>query len=247
MPELDGHVILCSETQERFMWACPKDLTQTILDHYNVVFDFPNVSVGAKASVVGKIIDEKRYTVFYKDKKLVDGPIEKINEGFVYDRSMFQIDAHQSNEALPKNIDYNDLILKIISHENVASRAAVYESYDKNVQGRVVNERGKTNAGVVSPFDSKKFPEEIKNDCFSAALTHNPSIGKIDPYVVAQYAIIEACAKTVSVAPLRLPLLTVYVLGIPKNPNKCGSFLKVVLRLEKPVVFYTSMKQTNYQ
>ncbi len=224
MPELDGHIILCSETQERFMWACPKDLTQTILDHYNVVFDFPNVSVGAQASVVGKIIDEKHYTVFYKDKKLVDGPIEKINEGFVYDRPMFQIDAHQSNEALPKNTDYNDLILKILSHENVASRAAVYESYDKNVQGRVVNERGKTNAGVVSPFDSKKFPEEIKNDCFSAALTHNPSIGKIDPYIVAQYAIIEACAKTVSVGASPLALTDCLCFGNPEKPEQMWQF-----------------------
>ena len=224
MPELDGHIILCSETQERFMWACPKDLTQTILDHYNVVFDFPNVSVGAQASVVGKIIDEKHYTVFYKDKKLVDGPIEKINEGFVYDRPMFEIDAQQSNEALPKNIDYNDLILKILSHENVASRAVVYESYDKNVQGRVVNERGKTNAGVVSPFDSKKFPEEIKNDCFSAALTHNPSIGKIDPYIVAQYAIIEACAKTVSVGASPLALTDCLCFGNPEKPEQMWQF-----------------------
>ena len=224
MPELDGHIILCSETQERFMWACPKDLTQTILDHYNVVFDFPNVSVGAQASIVGKIIDEKHYTVYYKNKKIVDGPIEKINEGFVYDRPMSQIDAQQSNEALPKNIDYNNLILKILSHENVASRAVVYESYDKNVQGRVVNERGKTNAGVVAPFDSKRFPEEIKDDCFSATLAHNPSIGKIDPYVVAQYAIIEACAKTVSVGASPLAITDCLCFGNPENPEQMWQF-----------------------
>ena len=224
MPELDGHIILCSETQERFMWACPKHLTQTILDHYNVVFDFPNVSVGAQASIVGKIIDEKHYTVYYKNKKIVDGPIEKINEGFVYDRPMSQIDAQQSNEALPKNIDYNNLILKILSHENVASRAVVYESYDKNVQGRVVNERGKTNAGVVAPFDSKRFPEEIKDDCFSATLAHNPSIGKIDPYVVAQYAIIEACAKTVSVGASPLAITDCLCFGNPEKPEQMWQF-----------------------
>ena len=224
MPELDGHIILCSETQERFMWACPKDLTQTILDHYNVVFDFPNVSVGAQASIVGKIIDEKHYTVYYKNKKIVDGPIEKINEGFVYDRPMSQIDAQQSNEALPKNIDYNNLILKILSHENVASRAVVYESYDKNVQGRVVNERGKTNAGVVAPFDSKRFPEEIKDDCFSATLAHNPSIGKIDPYIVAQYAIIEACAKTVSVGASPLAITDCLCFGNPEKPEQMWQF-----------------------
>ena len=224
MPEVDGHIILCSETQERFMWACPKDLTQTILDHYNKVFDFPNVSMGAQASVVGKIVGERHYTVFYKGKKLVDGPIEKINEGFVYDRPMLKKESKQLSEALPENIDYNDLILKILSHENVASRAAIYESYDKNVQGRVVNERGKTNAGVVAPFDSKKFPKEIKNDCFSAALAHNPSIGKVDPYLVAQYAVLEACAKTVSVGSSPLALTDCLCFGNPEKPEQMWQF-----------------------
>ena len=224
MPELDGHVILCSETQERFMWACPKDLTQTILDHYNKVFDFPNVSVGAMASVVGKIINEKHYTVFYKDKKLVDGPIEKINEGFVYNRPMSEKKTQLENDPLPEKIDYNNLMLKILSHENVASRAPVYESYDKNVQGRVVNERGGTNAGVVAPFDSKKFPKEIKDDCFSAALAHNPSIGKIDPYLVAQYAVIEACAKTVSVGASPLALTDCLCFGNPEKPEQMWQF-----------------------
>ena len=224
MPGLDSHIILCSETQERFMWASPKDLTPTILDHYNRVFDFPNVSVGAKASVVGKIINEKHYTVFYKDKKLVDGPIEKINEGFVYNRPMSEKKVRLENEALPENINYNDLMLKILSHENVASRAAIYESYDKNVQGRVVNERGKTNAGVVAPFDSKKFPEEIKDDCFSAALAHNPSVGKIDPYLVAQHAVIEACAKTVSVGASPLALTDCLCFGNPEKPEQMWQF-----------------------
>ena len=224
MPEVDGHIILCSETQERFMWACPKNLTQTILDHYNKLFDFPNVSMGAQASVVGKIVGERHYTVFYKGKKLVDGPIEKINEGFVYDRPMLKKESKQLSEALPENIDYNDLILKILSHENVASRAAIYESYDKNVQGRVVNERGKTNAGVVAPFDSKKFPKEIKNDCFSAALAHNPSIGKVDPYLVAQHAVLEACAKTVSVGSSPLALTDCLCFGNPEKPEQMWQF-----------------------
>ena len=224
MPEVDGHIILCSETQERFMWACPKDLTQTILDHYNKLFDFPNVSMGAQASVVGKIVGERHYTVFYKGKKLVDGPIEKINEGFVYDRPMLKKESKQLSEVLPENMDYNDLMLKILSHENVASRAAIYESYDKNVQGRVVNERGKTNAGVVAPFDSKKFPKEIKNDCFSAALAHNPSIGKVDPYLVAQYAVLEACAKTVSVGSSPLALTDCLCFGNPEKPEQMWQF-----------------------
>ncbi len=115
MPSLDSHIILCSETQERFMWACPPELTPKILDHYNNKFDFPNVSVGAKASLVGKIIQEPHYTVYSGEKKLVDGPIEKINEGFVYSRPMKEKEKSIFNEPLPKKQNYSDVLLKILS------------------------------------------------------------------------------------------------------------------------------------
>ena len=231
MPELDGHIILCSETQERFMWASPKELTQTILDHYNKKFDFPNVSMGAQASVVGKIIKDQHYTVYAGDKKLVDGPIEKINEGFVYDRPMSKKVIVSKDKDLPKILDYNDLMLKILAHENVSSRGPVYESYDKNVQGRVVSERGQTNAGVVAPFNSDKFPKEIKEDCFSAALSHNPAIGKIDPYLVAQYAVLEGCAKTVSVGATPIAITDCLCFGNPEKPEEMWQFSQSCLAI----------------
>ena len=55
MDNLHPSVYLCSETQERFMWVCPPKLTKTIMDHYNITYDLPNVSEGAMASAVGKI------------------------------------------------------------------------------------------------------------------------------------------------------------------------------------------------
>ena len=224
MPGLDSHIILCSETQERFMWACPPELTPKILDHYNNKFDFPNVSMGAQASLVGKIIQEPHYTVYSGEKKLVDGPIEKINEGFVYSRPMKEKEKSVFSEPLPKNQNYSDVLLKILGHENVASRAPVYECYDKNVQGRVVVERGQANAGVVAPFDSEKYPEEIKDDCFSAALSHNPAIGKIDSFLVAQYAVLEACARTVSVGATPVALTDCLCFGNPEKPEQMWQF-----------------------
>ena len=83
---LPSHIVLCSETQERFMWVCNPKVTPTILDHYNKKFDLPNVSLRAQAKIVGKIIKEPRYTVYANKKKIVDGPIKTINEGFVYKR-----------------------------------------------------------------------------------------------------------------------------------------------------------------
>ena len=41
MEGLHPSVYLCSETQERFMWVCPPDITQLIIDHYNITYDLP--------------------------------------------------------------------------------------------------------------------------------------------------------------------------------------------------------------
>ena len=190
MPDLASHIILCSETQERFMWVCHPDITPTVIDHYNKKFDLPNVSMLAQAKVVGKIIKEPHYTVYAKNKKIVDGPIEKINEGFVYKRPIKETKTVQHSEPLPEIKNHNTIIETLLKNENISSRAPVYESYDKNVQGRTVLERGASEAGVVSAFD-KSFPKEIRKVGFSAAIAHNPKIGKIDPYLTAQHAILE--------------------------------------------------------
>ena len=63
LENLHPSVYLCSETQERFMWVCPPEITTTIVDHYNKSFDLPTVSSGAKASVIGKIRDDGMYVV----------------------------------------------------------------------------------------------------------------------------------------------------------------------------------------
>jgi phosphoribosylformylglycinamidine (FGAM) synthase-like enzyme len=43
MTHLHPSVILCSETQERFMWVVPKDLVDLILTHYNQTFALPDI------------------------------------------------------------------------------------------------------------------------------------------------------------------------------------------------------------
>ncbi len=230
---LDPHVILCSETQERFMWACPPELTNIILDHYNKDFDFPNVSVGAQASIVGKIIKDRHYTVFFEGKKLVDGPIEKINEGFVYDRPITPSKKPAHNDPLPIDINFSSLLLKILGHENVSSRVPIYEKYDKNVQGRVIKERGMSCAGVVAPFDSDKFPSEIKETCFSASLTHNPAIGKIDPFLVAHYSVLEGCAKTVSVGATPIAITDCLCFGNPEKAEEMWQFSESCLAIRE--------------
>ena len=53
----------------------------------------------------------------------------------------------------------------MISHENIASRAVVFESYDKQVQGRTIIESGMSDAGVMAPFkvmNTQKKSEKLE-------------------------------------------------------------------------------------
>ena len=78
MKDLHPSVVLCSETQERFMWVCEKEISPIILDHYNVNFNLPQVSKGAKASVIGRITKDKQYTVIKEKRKLLMRPQRRL-------------------------------------------------------------------------------------------------------------------------------------------------------------------------
>ena len=223
MPNLPSHITLCSETQERFMWVCSPKVTPSILDHYNKKFDLPNVSLLAKAKVVGKIIKDPHYTVYANNKKIIDGPIKKINEGFVYRRPLKKIKIVTKDSPLPAIKNYNDTIVSLLKNENIASKVPVYECYDKNVQGRVILERGTSEAGVVAAFNNG-FPQEIREVGFSAVVAHNPKIGEINPYLTAQRAVLEATAKTVASGSTPVALTDCLCFGNPEKPEQMWQF-----------------------
>ena len=153
MKGLHPSVYLCSETQERFMWVSPPDLTPTILDHYNKVFDLPGVSKGAKASVIGKIRQGGQYVVHDGKEKIVNASAEEVTKGFLYDRPFSSPVATFSEPELSIPSELGETLLNILSHENIASREPIFEKYDKQVQGRVTVESGLSDSGVMTPFN----------------------------------------------------------------------------------------------
>ena len=244
MPALASHIILCSETQERFMWVCHPDVTPIIINHYNKKFDLPNVSMLAQAKVVGKIVKDPHYTVYANNKKIVDGPIEKINEGFVYKRPTQKINIVQNKDVLPEIKNYNEVLKNLLKNENIASRVPVYECYDKNVQGRTVLERGTSEAGVVSVFNGG-FPKEIRDVGFSAAIAHNPKVGKIDPYLTAQHAVLEATAKVVSSGGVPVALTDCLCFGNPEKPEQMWQFAESCRSIKETCANLHFEKNTN--
>ena len=228
MDNLHPSVYLCSETQERFMWVSPPEITSLILEHYNKVFDLPGVSEGAQASVIGKIRENGQYIVHNGDDEIVNAPAPEITEGFLYNRPY---EARRKNCTEPNILeptDYNKVLLEILSHENMANREPIFEQYDKQVQGRVHTETGRADSGVMAPFNSEKYPKEIRNVGIALSTDHNPRYGLIDPYWGGVNAVVEAMRNVAAVGATPHAITDCLCFGNPEKPYQMWEFVESV-------------------
>ena len=228
MDGLHPSVYLCSETQERFMWVCSPEITPLILDHYNTVFDLPGVSTGARASVVGKIRNDGQYIVHNGDEEIVNATAKEVTEGFLYDRPYEARENNFVEPNLPEPTNYNQVLLDILSHENMASREPIFEQYDKQVQGRIHTETGLADSGVMAPFNSEKYPEEIRNVGIALSTDHNPRYGLIDPYWGGINAVVESMRNVASVGATPHALSDCLCFGNPEKPHQMWEFVESV-------------------
>ena len=228
MDGLHPSVYLCSETQERFMWVSPPEITPLILDHYNKVFDLPGVSTGARASVVGKIRNDGQYIVHNGDEEIVNAKAKEVTEGFLYSRPYETRETTFTEPNIPEPSDYNQVLLDILSHENMASREPIFEQYDKQVQGRIHMETGLADSGVMAPFNSDKYPEEIRNVGIALSTDHNPRYGLIDPYWGGVNAVVESMRNVAAVGATPHALSDCLCFGNPEKPHQMWEFVEAV-------------------
>ncbi len=228
LQNLHPSVYLCSETQERFMWVCPPELTSMIINHYNSVFDLPNISTGAKASIVGKIRGDGKYVVHNNAEEIVNAKASEVTKGFLYSRPYKKRATNHQEPDINPNIDYNITLLQLLSHENISSRKPIYEKYDKQVQGRTHIETGTADSGVMSPFNSEKYPKEIRQVGIALSTDHNPRYGLIDPYWCGVNAVVESMRNVASVGATPHAITDCLCFGNPEKPHQMWEFVEAV-------------------
>ena len=228
MEDLHPSVYLCSETQERFMWVSPPELTEVIIKHYNKTFDLSGVSSGARASVIGKIHNNKQYIVHSNGELIIDAPAEQVTKGFLYDRPYKDPKRTFKEPDIPCPSDLNAILIRLLGHENIASRRAVYEAYDKQVQGRTIIEAGHADAGVIAPFNSDDYPLEIRKTGIALSTDHNPRYCQIDPYWGAINAVAESVRNIAAIGATPVALTDCLCFGNPENPEQMWEFVEAV-------------------
>ncbi|AMQ27967.1 TPA: phosphoribosylformylglycinamidine synthase subunit PurL [Legionella pneumophila] len=228
MPGLMPSVILCSETQERFMWVVSPDLVDTILKHYNETFALPQVSEGACAAVIGKIRTDGLYVVNYKGRELVRAKVPDVTKGIVYNRPHASSRRQNTEPVFLPPDDYNQILLQLLAHENIASKEPIFEMYDKQVQGRTLIQAGWADAGVLQPFNESKYPEEIRKTGIALSLDQNPRYNKIDAYWGAVNAVVESVRNITAVGATPVAITDCLCFGNPEKPEQMREFVDSV-------------------
>jgi phosphoribosylformylglycinamidine synthase II len=228
MNHLHPSVVLCSETQERFMWVVPPSLADLILTHYNQTFALPEISAGAQAKVVGKIRTDGLYVVTHNGEEIVRARAEDVTRGILYDRPYQAAVKKLAEPALAMPTDVNAVLLQLLAHENIASRAPLFEKYDKQVQGRTILEAGVADAGVLQPFNEDKYPAAIRQTGVALALDQCPRYNKIDAYWGAVNAVVEAARNVAAVGAMPVAITDCLCFGNPEKPEQMWDFTEAV-------------------
>ncbi len=238
MEDLDPAVILCSETQERYMWVAHPEVTPLILENYNQKFDLSHVSRGAKAAVIGKITQKEDFKVTYKGENIVYAKACDVTSGLLYNREYTEPKRTLSEPEIElvdgkvtlrnQTLCLSEVLLQILAHPNVCSKLPVYENYDKNVQGISVIEPGEADASVLQPFIYHNYPDEIKQVGVSFKVDHNPRYGKISPYWVGVNSVAECLRNLAAVGSSPQALTDCLNFGNPEKSEQMWDFVESV-------------------
>lgn len=225
---LDGTELAISESQER-MAACidPKDLDAFLKECEKENLD---------CVVVAKVTDDNRLVMNWRGQTIVDMSRDFLNTNGV--RMHVDVDVKASDYPDQPFEEKEESLTEILKKPNVASQIGLAEMFDASI--------GKST--VLMPFGGKTqhTPEQgsvqkLPVDGFTNTVSYmtygyNPSLSKFSPWLGAQYSVIEALAKLVSMGGnSRKARLTnqEYFERLGLDPEKWGAPLQALLGLVK--------------
>jgi phosphoribosylformylglycinamidine synthase II len=234
--DLPAAVVLCAETQERFCFAVPPHLTETVLQHFNETWDLPNVSAGARATKIGKVTNDGQYVAQYHGAVVCDAKAVDITAGIKVQRPVQepQIDLPATSAVERADLQNPELIKKLLAHPNIANRRPITEQYDQTVQGNTLLLREEAETAVFAPLQDYLELSEQDRAAQAAVATGGPAaLGKVSPYAQAQTAIAHSVLKLAAVGAKPLALTDCLNYGNPEIPKQMWQFAQGVAGIKE--------------
>jgi len=219
--DVPPEVIACAETQERYILTVPSSFTQRVLQIYNDEWELGNVYEGARAAVIGKTRSDNRYVLTYNGLVVADLPSEFPEPFFFKRKAKKRKEALQEPDIQLSNEELGEVLKKIISSPNIASREPIYSYYDTEVQGNSVIRPGEGDASVINPIPGSKIG-------IATGIGGNPFYGRISPYWGGVTAVVESMRNVVSVGAFPWAFTDCLNFGNPEKPEVFYEFRESV-------------------
>jgi len=211
--DLSPDEIMISESQERMLViSSPENLSkiEQICDKFRI-----------QCSVIGKVKEDKMMHVKNGDDTLALLPADFVARGPLIDRPKSKPEyLSQLPSSLPSEnqLSLSDILLKLLSSPNIASKHWVFRQYDHEVGIRTVIKPG---------FDSSVLRLD-NGKSLSVKIDGNPKHCYIDPRQGAIGCFEEACRNVVCTGATPMGMVDHLQFGNPEDPEIFWTFMESI-------------------
>lgn len=199
--------MMLSESQERMLLCIKKGSEKQVVELFE--------RYGLEAVNIGKVTDDKHYRLFHKGIQVADLPVDALaEEAPEYQKPMaeparIKTFSHLEN-FIPEIKDASDVLTKLLQQPQIASKKAIFETYDSQVRTNTVVGPG-SDAAVLRIRGTNKALA-MTTDCNSRYLYLNPEIG-------GKMAVAEAARNIVASGGKPLAITDCLNFGSPDKPE----------------------------
>ncbi|MEA2096511.1 MAG: AIR synthase-related protein [Candidatus Cloacimonadota bacterium] len=184
--------IFVSESQER--------MTLVVEEHNRKALFELAEDREVELSEIGKFTSTGFIDVRYDDKKVAYLDMKFLHEGVPKKYMEAEWEKPELNEPeIPSNLDYNEILIKLMGSDNICSREDVIRQYDHEVKGKTII-KPLMGAEGKSPQDAAVM--RLNFNSFEGIAISNgicPKFGDIDAYQMSAGAFDEAVRQILSV------------------------------------------------
>ena len=218
--------LMMSESQERMLVCVEKGFE----DEIKAIFS----KWGLNAAVIGRVIAGDAVLIKDKGKIVANMKASALTESPLYDAEYKEPRYLKKARVLhlskiPESINYDEVLIKLLSSPSIASKRWVYEQYDTMVQ---------TNSLVLPGSDAAVIRLKGSDYALAATMDCNSRYCYLDPYQGAQIAVAEAARNLVCSGAEPQAVTDCLNFGSPKKPDMFWQFKQAVKGIADSCEFF---------
>ena len=214
-PGMNSFEVMLSESQERMAFIVQPEGLNEVLE----VFQKYEMA----HAVVGRTDDSKVLKVYDGDNLVVSLPATALSDAPTIPRKEKRpeyLDKLISQSTPELTMEFDEMIYKLISSENICSKEWVYRQYDHEVGVRSVVKCGEGDSGVLRIIGTNKF--------IAASVGTNSKHCYLDPYNGAMEALVEECDNVIANGAMPKAMVNCCNFGNPEIPESFWYFAESV-------------------